>query len=119
MPRQGARAGGEEGLIDPAELGSPDLSGEHLHLVPKHDDLDLQFAIRAWTTGADHAAEHRVEDSMAARCYIGDGPHAELEKTYPSRSRKGGSSISTFGRTPSVKARRCKSVNTCGDGWTR
>jgi hypothetical protein len=32
------RAGGEEGLVDPAELRSSDLAGEHLHLVPKDDD---------------------------------------------------------------------------------
>ena len=63
MPRHHARAGGEEGLVDPAELRSSDLAGEHLHLVPKDDDLDLQFAIRTRMTGPDHAAEQRVEES--------------------------------------------------------
>ena len=63
MPRQDSLAGGQEGLIDSAELRSSDLAGEHLHLVPKDDDLDLQFAIRARMTGPDHAAERRVEKS--------------------------------------------------------
>jgi len=31
--------------------------------MPKDDDLDLQFAIRTRTTGPDHAAEQRVEES--------------------------------------------------------
>jgi hypothetical protein len=44
MLRHHASAGGEDGLVDPAELRSSDLAGEHLHLVPKDDDLDLQFA---------------------------------------------------------------------------
>src|SRR6266545_3575390 len=47
MPRHHARAGGQEGLVDSAEPRSSDLAGEHLYLVPKDDDLDLQFAIRA------------------------------------------------------------------------
>ncbi len=91
MPRHHTRAGGEEGLVYPAELRSPDLAGEHLYLVPKDDDLHLQFAIRARTTGPDHAAEHRVEESEEhdRRCYIGAGQGDALEKTYPSgRSRK-------------------------------
>jgi hypothetical protein len=30
--------------------------------MAKHDDLDLQFAIRTRPSRADHAAEQRVED---------------------------------------------------------
>jgi hypothetical protein len=50
MPRHHMRAGGQEGLVDPAELRSSDLAGKHLHLVAKDDAIDLQFAIRARMT---------------------------------------------------------------------
>jgi hypothetical protein len=55
--------------------------------VPKDDDLELQFAICAWMTGPDHAAEHRVEEGEQhdRRCYIGAGKGDASEKTYPSR----------------------------------
>ena len=86
MPRHHARAGGQEGLVDPAELRSSDLAGEHLYLVPKDDDLDLQFAIPTRMTAPDHAAEQRVEEGEQhdRRCYIGAGQGDESEKTYPS-----------------------------------
>jgi hypothetical protein len=53
----------EEGLVDPAELHPSGFPREHLHLVPTDDDLDLQFSIRTRTTGPDHAAEQRVQES--------------------------------------------------------
>jgi hypothetical protein len=44
-------------------FGRPTLRESTFYLVPKDDDLDLQFAIRARTTGPDHAAEQCVEES--------------------------------------------------------
>jgi hypothetical protein len=65
-------------------FGRPTLRESTFYLVPKDDDLDLQFAIRARTTGPDHAAEQCVEESEQhdRRCYIGAGQGDASEKTY-------------------------------------
>ena len=88
--------------------------------MPKDDDLDLQFAIRARTTGPDHAAEQRVEESeqhdraMLHRGWSGRRVSENVPFTRSRRPRREGRAAggeSDGGSSPSIvlRARRAGS----------